>query len=53
MNQMLELFDKDYKAAIIKILLKAIKNSLETKKIEISAKKCVKNKVEMIELKDK
>ena len=30
MNQMLELFDKDYKAAIIKILLKAIKNSLET-----------------------
>lgn len=32
---MLELFDKDYKAAIIKILLKAIKNSLETKeKIE-------------------
>ena len=31
MNQMLELFYKDYKAAIIKILLKAIKNSLETK----------------------
>ena len=31
MNQMLELFDKDYKAAIIKIILKAIKNSLETK----------------------
>lgn len=33
MNQMLELFGKDFKATITKVLLRAIINSLETNEI--------------------
>ena len=40
MNQMLELSDKDFKAALMKMLLQSITNSLETNgKIENLSKK--------------
>lgn len=38
MTQMMELLDKDFKVAILNMFDQAIKNSLETNKIKISAK---------------
>lgn len=49
---MLKLSDKDYKAASIKIILKAIKYSIETKNnLNKETEVTKKNQIEIIELK--